>query len=440
MNRREFFKTTTTSALAFLKIYMGGSIIGTNLLNSQNIKKLRRDPNKIIDLHRSLDYRVISTYGDIMDDGYQVPDLPDGMAAIQNGNHTVLVRNHELHPLHSSKKSAFNKPKSDIKVLGRKHYDPKAFGGTTNLVYDEKSHTVVRQFLSLSGTSTNCAGGVTPWDTWLTCEENVNKKNGKKVPHGYVFEVIPKTKVGIQKPKPIKALGRFNHEAVAFDSYSNAYLTEDRKDGLFYKFKPKNKKNLKSGKLMALSILGVGNQDTRNTSESLYSVGETYETEWIPLEDIDPKEDTLRVEGQEKGAAIFYRGEGIIYDQTSVFICCTQGGPLKRGQIWKYTPIDEDNGVIELWYEVRDKRTLNMPDNIAMAPWGDLIVCEDNSDVDRLWGMTPSGKPYLIAENSHSGAEIAGACFSPTGNTLFLNLQQNGQTLAVTGNWNSIRG
>ena len=191
---------------------------------------------------------------------------------------------------------------------------------------------------------------------------------------------------------------------------------------------------------MALSILGVGNQDTRNTSESIYSVGKTYETEWIPLEDIDPKEDTLRVEGQEKGAAIFYRGEGIIYDQTSVFICCTQGGPLKRGQIWKYTPIDEDNGVIELWYEVRDKRTLNMPDNIAMAPWGDLIVCEDNSDLDRLWGVTPSGKPYLIAENSHSGAEIAGACFSPTGNTLFLNLQQNGQTLAVTGNWNSLRG
>ena len=117
MNRREFFKTSTTSGLAFLKIYMCGSIIGTNLLNSQNIKKLRRDPNKIIDLHSSLDYRVISTYGDIMDDGYQVPDLPDGMAAIQNRNHTVLVRNHELHPLHSSKKSPFNKPKSDIKVL-----------------------------------------------------------------------------------------------------------------------------------------------------------------------------------------------------------------------------------------------------------------------------------------------------------------------------------
>ena len=111
---------------------------------------------------------------------------------------------------------------------------------------------------------------------------------------------------------------------------------------------------------------------------------------------------------------------------------------MKRGQIWKITPINKKESSIELWYEVQDRVTLDMPDNIVVAPWGDLIVCEDNSKRNRLWGLNNSGIPYLIAENNYSGAEFAGVCFSPFDNTLFVNIQQRGITLAIDGNWKKL--
>ena len=79
-----------------------------------------------------------------------------------------------------------------------------------------------------------------------------------------------------------------------------------------------------------------------------------------------------------------------------------------------------------------------MPDNITIAPWGDLIICEDNSDINRLWGLTLRGKPYLIAQNSYTGSEFAGVCFSPIDNTMFVNLQWNGLTIRIDGNWNEV--
>ncbi len=139
-----------------------------------------------------------------------------------------------------------------------------------------------------------------------------------------------------------------------------------------------------------------------------------------------------------KGATVFARPEGIISDSESVYICCTSGGNLRKGQIFKINTISPEQSSAELWYEVQDNSSLNMPDNIVIAPWGDLIVCEDNSDMNRLWGLTPNGNPYLIAQNSYSGSEFAGACFSPIDNTMFVNIQGSGLTLLIDGNWNSV--
>ena len=111
---------------------------------------------------------------------------------------------------------------------------------------------------------------------------------------------------------------------------------------------------------------------------------------------------------------------------------------LRKGQIFKINTISPKQSSAELWYEVQDNSSLNMPDNIVIAPWGDLIVCEDNSDRNRLWGLTPNGNPYLIAQNSYSGSEFAGACFSPIDNTMFVNIQGSGLTLLIDGNWNSV--
>ena len=434
MKRRSFlYLSGVISASAF-----AGSFAQILQASSSRLfnKKMKKDPNKIIDVHRSLSYKIVSRQGDMMSDGYTVPGSPDGMAAFSiENNQTVLIRNHELGRTSGRLMGPFKDPSADALRLGKMQYDSNAFGGTTNIVIDNATNKVVNEYLSLVGTMTNCAGGVSPMDTWLTCEENISKKRKNKVPHGYVFEVDPR-KDHLQEPIPIKQMGRFQHEAVAFDKYGNGYLTEDRSDGLLYKFVPKSKVSLFEGDLYALNIRV---KDSRNWKKRDVAKNQKYKIKWVKLEDVDPVSDTLREEGKSKGATIFARGEGITHDGDSIFITCTSGGSYKKGQIWKLTPNSNDDATLELWYEVDNKDGLNMPDNITVAPWGDLIVCEDNPDLDRLWGITPDGRPYLIAENNYTAAELAGACFSPGGKTLYINIQQNGQTISIDGDWDSVR-
>ena len=153
---------------------------------------MNRDVNKIVDLHPELRYKIISEAGSIMSDGLRLPHLPDGMGSFNVDNNIVLVRNHELDLRNGMKKSAFINPEAQMKKLGSKHYDKNAIGGTTTVVLDKSSKNVIREYLSLSGTDDNCSGGVTPWGTWLTCEESIDKKKANRIPHGYVFEVDPR--------------------------------------------------------------------------------------------------------------------------------------------------------------------------------------------------------------------------------------------------------
>ena len=434
MKRRSFlYLSGILSASAFARPLE--QILQSSNSRSFN-RKMKKDPRKIIDVHQSLSYNIISRKGDIMSDGHKVPGAPDGMAAFSmENNHTVLIRNHELGRTSGRLMGPFKNPSAEALKLGKMQYDNNAFGGTTNIVIDNSTNQVVKEYLSLVGTMTNCAGGVSPMNTWLTCEENISKKQKNKVSHGYVFEVDPK-KDYLQEPIPIKQMGRFQHEAVAFDKYRNGYLTEDRSDGLLYKFVPKSKDSLFEGDLYALKIKL---KDSRNWKKRDVAKNQIYKIEWVKLEDVDPTSDTLREEGKEKGATVFARGEGITHDGNSIFITCTSGGRHRKGQIWKLNPKSEQEATLELWYEVENKDGLNMPDNLTVAPWGDLIVCEDNPDLDRLWGITPTGRPYLIAENNYTGAELAGACFSPGSKTLYINIQQNGQTISIDGDWDNVR-
>ena len=268
---------------------------------SANMSYFSKDPNRILDMHSSLSYDVISTKGSLMFDGNRVPGNPDGMAAFSvESKHTVIVRNHELGRTSGKLMGPFKDPKKNALSLGKNHYDPTAFGGTTNILINDKTNEVVKEYLSLSGTMTNCAGGPSPWNTWLTCEENTSKNKKEGVSHGYVFEVDPK-KDFLQEPVPLKNMGRFSHEAVAFDRYGYAYLTEDRSDGLLYKFIPNQRNSLVEGDLYALKIKL---QDSRNWKKNNISVGEEFSVEWVKLEDPDPDDDTLRKTGYEKGATI----------------------------------------------------------------------------------------------------------------------------------------
>jgi secreted PhoX family phosphatase len=157
---------------------------------------------------------------------------------------------------------------------------------------------------------------------------------------------------------------------------------------------------------------------------------------------------SLRSRAVRDGAARFARGEGMWATPDAIYWACTEGGRRTRdggayGQLWKYTPSPhegtdrerESPGQLELILEPNNSTIMDHPDNITASPWGDLIVCEDGEDAQYLLGVTASGEVYRLAKNAHNGSEFAGAAFSPDGTTLFVNIQNPGYTLAITGNW-----
>jgi secreted PhoX family phosphatase len=220
-------------------------------------------------------------------------------------------------------------------------------GGTTTLVYNRRSGRVESQHLSLVGTIRNCAGGVTPWGSWLTCEENVSRagKDGLGQDHGWVFEV-PSRGRGLAAPAPLKAMGRFNHEAAAVDPRTGiVYLTEDREDGLFYRFIPNVRGQLaRGGRLQAMVAAGTGDgTDTRNWSAVDFPQRAWRGVRWIDLDNVEAPEDDLRKRGHAAGGLLFARGEGIWYGADGknggeFFFTCTSGGAAKLGQVMRYRP------------------------------------------------------------------------------------------------------
>jgi len=440
---------------------------------------LTSDPYGVLDLPEGFTYRVLSQTGQEMDDGLMVPGQPDGMATFAGANGTtVLVCNHELRP-QPTRAGAFGWTNERLsRISPDRLYDAgdetgmPALGGCTRLIVENRSGEVVGQHLALAGTTRNCAGGPTPWGTWITCEEDDTTEADEGVgrSHGFNFEVPADPAAGLVDPTPIKAMGRFYHEAVAVDPRTGiVYQTEDRHEGLIYRYLPDSPGELhKGGRLQALVIKGQPSRDTRNwPKEALNSevygggagevgdksmkalgqepmpVGEVVEVEWMDVDDVESPNDDLRFRFFDKGAARFARAEGMWYGRRSVFFACTNGGAEMLGQIFRYVPSpfegtpDEKRfpGRLELFIEPNDSNLIENADNITVAPWGDLIVCEDRSGACRLVGVTPAGKTYLFGHNVWNNSEFAGACFSPDGSTLFVNIQSPGATLAIRGPW-----
>ena len=436
--RRQFMQTSAGYALGFSGLQ--NLVYGENLSSSSvGYGTLQKDPNHILDLPRGFSYKVIGKSGELMTDGFFMPSKPDGMAAFEyNSDEVLIVRNHEINPLAFGSSGPFGKGNKKMKYISEEMiYDRgkilPCLGGTTTLLYNTKEQKVVRQFLSLVGTLRNCSGGPTPWNSWITCEEVVMGTIGPcKKNHGWCFEVPVTDKPQLAKPIPLKAMGRFNHEAVAVEPVSgDVFLTEDRHDGLIYRFKPKIKGVLaEGGKLFALKVKGRKSLDTRNWSKIEFDVGQAEEIEWIEMEDVESPKDDLRFRGFKNGAACFARGEGMWYSKGSIYFACTNGGIKKRGQIWKLT-----GGKIELFVEPNNPDLVDNCDNITVSPWGDLFICEDGKGEQFIDIVTPQGKIFKLAKNSKSSSEFAGPVFSPDGSTLFVNIQHDGLTLAITGPW-----
>lgn len=388
------------------------------------------DPQGYFDLPEGFSYQVISRLGDAMADGFTVPDKADGMGCFDLGNGKLaLVRNHELKV--GDEGGGVVGPAYDH--IG-KSLRPLP-GGTTTVVIDAATLAVEKEYRSLAGTIRNCAGGITPWGSWLTCEEDTSTPNGRiSQDHGWVFEV-PANAPGLVDPVPIKALGRFNHEATCVDPRTGlVYLTEDRNDSLLYRFIPED--GLHKGRLQALVVEGVA--DARNWENASIAAGSWHGVSWVDLDDVEAPKDDLRMRGAAKGATLFARGEGIHMGDGELYFCSTSGGKAGLGQVFRLQPqFDGTAGRVQLFFESESKAEFDFGDNLTVAPDGQLVVCEDQYTevvANRLIGITQTGEPYVLAL-LNAQTELAGACFSPDGTTLFVNAYSPTATIAIKGPW-----
>lgn len=442
-----------TSAAAVAAAYGGLHLFHRpNVPSSNRGAPLLADPRSILDLPEGFSYEVISRTGETMSDGLLLPGRPDGMACFAmpgDPQRVILTRNHEIpydYPI-----SAFGKDDALLDRYPReKMYDFRPdgrpyHGGVTIAHYHLGEGRMERQFLALAGTKINCAGGPTPWGSWLSCEETTDI--GQK-PHGFVFEV-PALASGPVDPVPLKAMGRFTHEACAVDPDSGiVYMTEDQGASLFYRFIPAVPGQLaRGGRLQALSLADLPGADTGNVDEPLIRERREYAVRWIDLDDVEAPDDDLAMRGHAAGAALFHRGEGMAYGHRTdgpgdIYFNCTSGGAAQVGQVFRYRPAaqGDGDGMLELFFESPGPGTLEYCDNLAVAPWGDLILCEDGVGDQYLRGLTPRGRIYDFARNAHAErSEFCGACFSPDGETMFVNIQEPGFTLAITGPWQRLR-
>lgn len=395
---------------------------------------VHRTEKPLLDLPPGFDYTIVSARNcDPLDEGGgKVPDHADGMGSFDMGGGLVaLVRNHETDKN----------------------------GGTTTIVYDCDRRRRVSHHRSLNGTSRNCAGGVTPWGTWLSCEEQVTL--GPE--YGWVYQVPALHDPALPSHR-LHQLGRFNHEAAVVDPDTCiVYMTEDRVDGLFYRFVPKRKGPLtpaSEGVLQALAFSDRNRRaDARNWDRIEWMVDDDPRpVTWVTLDNVDEvgRRDALRRQGHARRAVRFACGEGVHFGDGELYFTVTSGGFIKSGQIFRYRIAKE---TLELFLESTDPRAFNYGDNLAVAPNGDLIVCEDAyvGGEGNYWarmisgkvgaapgcglrGVTPDGGVYKLAWVP-GDSELAGACFSPDGQTLFVNIYSPAATLAITGptNWQVVR-
>ena len=264
--------------------------------------------------------------------------------------------------------------------MGRKR------GGAGALRFDAGGN-VVDSYSILQGTSVNCAGGKTPWGTWLSCEENGDV--------GLVYECDPSGK-GSAVVRP--GLGACNHEAAAIDPVTGiCYLTEDRPDGCLYRFVPQSSGDLSSGRL-----------------EVAVSSGDRLTWTAVP----DPSGVSAPMRKQIPGAAIFKGGEGIVHTEGKIFFT-TKGD----NRVWSYTLA---TGEIAVIYDAAATATpiLRGVDNIEVSPSGELLIAEDGGDM-QIVALGRDYKPYaLVTLQGHDNSEIAGPAFSPDGKRLYFSSQR----------------
>lgn len=437
-------------------------------------------------------YRSFNPTGEAMAFGGALPGNHDGMGTFKaRDGRVLLIRNHEV----NGSTGAYT---TDTTVP---MYDTAARGGNTYVLVDRYGN-VERTWPALAGTQMNCAGGDTPWGSWISCEETVNGPDvfddfTRNIPapvpplplnpettyiqnprlqktHGYIFEVPAK---GAASAQPITHAGRFAHEAAAFDPVSGSiFLTEDNfgfGSGLYRYDPPVNPRRAKrivdGGKLWMLGIKDMPQANLSGHQER----GTRYRVRWIRIPNPNPQFpmdatgllptvtnnqaiSNVGKQGWDNGAAVFSRLEGLTCDKGLVYFTATQGGgdaaPVDwvnsaegvggfgrgTGQVWAYNPYRK---TVEVVYQSASTTDLRLPDNVTASRRGTLILCEDNPGPNRLQALTRSGQLFTFAERLAPSAnvEFAGATFDKEGKTLFVNLNTGAAlSVAIWGPWHHL--
>ncbi|MDO8907221.1 MAG: DUF839 domain-containing protein [Pseudohongiella sp.] len=418
----------------------------------------------LLQLPAGFSYASLSWTGDRMSNNSPVPARLDGMGVVAvQGDEIILIRNHEvgsgaLIPAAACYSST---------VRSNGNY---AGGGNTTIRFSRQSKREISTVPSLSGTLVNCAGGVTPWGTWLSCEETIadlTADGGRK--HGYVFEV--RVDPAQTTAVPIVGMGRYDHEAAAVDPRdSSVYLTEDnRNESPLYRYIPDDKSQTagaleKGGRLQAAKIVGRG-----HTELFTPVLGDTHQIEWVDIADpdMDPVAESSGpyLQARDAGALSFSRGEGIWYFEGMFYIVDTSAGTNEEGRagygegaVWMLDPVA---GTLRCIFASTSAEMANNPDNIAISPRGGIAMCEDGGGVEdafgfgeRIMGLQTSGDSFIFAKNNvvltaeqitaagkncepgdYRGGELAGVCFDPEGEIMFMNIQNPGVTVAIWGPW-----
>ncbi|MFJ4003687.1 alkaline phosphatase PhoX [Streptomyces sp. NPDC090023] len=408
------------------------------------------DPDGILALPAGFSYRVVTYSGRTrLDSGESTPSNHDGTAAFAGPRGAVLlVNNHEL----KGPRADWEHP---VPLTEGLVYDPAAAGGCT-VVEVRRDH--VAEWVGIAGTSTNCAGGSTPWGTWLTCEETEDRagQNGMTKDHGYVFEVDPADRRANRAPKPLKALGRYAHEAVVVDpKRGHLFLTEDASgpNGLLYRWTPPEgfhhgRGRLRTladdaGVLQAFRCFDSGGRYVDDLSRATRT-GTVYGVDWVDVPDRDARTVPVRKQFTDDQVTRARKLEGMWWGDGGVYVVSSyarEESPVQHdGQVWFYDP---RRRTLTLKVLLGTGGAFDGPDNITVSPYGGLVIAEDGEGEQHLFGATESGRTYPIARNElNTGTESApayseftGVTFSPDGHTLFANIQEPGIMLAITGPW-----